>query len=239
MRSQPSRQGRVAGRPDAARAGQGGRSWPPTRASSRCANSGEGRLRARRNRASTGRTPSTSWAACCPPMPRSPRSRGRSDRRGRHLLHSRSSSSSGSTASGQRRVTSATPPGSVPTFTLSGCATSQTEVAQTLNRLRLMDGVSRRDASELHQGERKRRLQRRRRWRRMRRRRPVLHRRRSPMIRFRPCLKRSCRHARRGKHGSSGMTGRDRIVVIGIVVCSCWAPPGCWSSRPSASRLRR
>jgi hypothetical protein len=39
-------------------------------------------------------------------------------------------------------VTSATPPGSVPQFTLSGCATSQSEVALTLNRLRLIDGVS-------------------------------------------------------------------------------------------------
>jgi Tfp pilus assembly protein PilN len=39
-------------------------------------------------------------------------------------------------------VTSATPPGSVPTFTLSGCATSQQEVALTLTRLRLIDGVS-------------------------------------------------------------------------------------------------
>jgi hypothetical protein len=39
-------------------------------------------------------------------------------------------------------VASSTPPGSVPTFTLSGCATSQTEVALTLDRLRLIDGVS-------------------------------------------------------------------------------------------------
>jgi Tfp pilus assembly protein PilN len=39
-------------------------------------------------------------------------------------------------------VTSATPPGSVPTFTLAGCATSQQEVALTLARLRLIDGVS-------------------------------------------------------------------------------------------------
>ncbi len=38
-------------------------------------------------------------------------------------------------------VSSATPAGSVPTFTLTGCATSQTAVAQTLQRLRLMDGV--------------------------------------------------------------------------------------------------
>jgi hypothetical protein len=39
-------------------------------------------------------------------------------------------------------VTSATPPGSVPSFTVTGCATSQSEVALTLERLRLMDGVS-------------------------------------------------------------------------------------------------
>jgi hypothetical protein len=39
-------------------------------------------------------------------------------------------------------VTSATPPGSVPTFTLAGCATSQPAVALLLDRLRLMDGVS-------------------------------------------------------------------------------------------------
>lgn len=48
------------------------------------------------------------------------------------------SSSAASTASS---VTSATPPGSVPTFTLSGCATSQAEVALTLDHLRLIDGV--------------------------------------------------------------------------------------------------
>ncbi len=39
-------------------------------------------------------------------------------------------------------ATSATPPGSVPTFTLTGCATSQAEVALTLTRLRLIDGVN-------------------------------------------------------------------------------------------------
>ncbi len=39
-------------------------------------------------------------------------------------------------------VASATPPGTAPTFTLVGCATSQSEVAQTLDRLRLMDGVT-------------------------------------------------------------------------------------------------
>jgi Tfp pilus assembly protein PilN len=56
-----------------------------------------------------------------------------------------SSSSSSSSASGSAASTSAassTPPGSTPVFTLSGCATSQSEVAQTLQRLRLMNGVT-------------------------------------------------------------------------------------------------
>jgi Tfp pilus assembly protein PilN len=39
-------------------------------------------------------------------------------------------------------VASATPAGTVPTLTLNGCATSQAEVALTLQRLRLIDGVS-------------------------------------------------------------------------------------------------
>jgi Tfp pilus assembly protein PilN len=38
--------------------------------------------------------------------------------------------------------TSSTPPGSTPVFTLSGCATSQSTVAQTLQRLRLINGVT-------------------------------------------------------------------------------------------------
>jgi hypothetical protein len=38
-------------------------------------------------------------------------------------------------------VASATPPGSVPTFTLTGCAINQSSVALTLERLRLIDGV--------------------------------------------------------------------------------------------------
>jgi Tfp pilus assembly protein PilN len=52
-----------------------------------------------------------------------------------------STSSSASAASTATPVASATPPGSVPTFTLAGCATSQTAVALTLQRLRLIDGV--------------------------------------------------------------------------------------------------
>lgn len=39
-------------------------------------------------------------------------------------------------------VTSATPAGSVPTFTIAGCATSQRVVADTMQRLRLIDGVA-------------------------------------------------------------------------------------------------
>lgn len=49
-------------------------------------------------------------------------------------------SSSPTVASGGA-VASATPPGAVPTFTLSGCATNQPTVAVTLQRLRLIDGV--------------------------------------------------------------------------------------------------
>ena len=39
-------------------------------------------------------------------------------------------------------MSSTTPPGSVPTFTLAGCTTSQAAVALTIDRLRLIDGVS-------------------------------------------------------------------------------------------------
>jgi hypothetical protein len=39
-------------------------------------------------------------------------------------------------------VASSTPPGSVPTFALVGCARTQATVALTLDRLRLIDGVS-------------------------------------------------------------------------------------------------
>jgi Tfp pilus assembly protein PilN len=53
-----------------------------------------------------------------------------------------STSAASAAAATSAAVASATPPGSVPTFTLSGCATSQTEVALTLDRLRLIDGVS-------------------------------------------------------------------------------------------------
>jgi Tfp pilus assembly protein PilN len=49
-------------------------------------------------------------------------------------------STTASAASGGS-VASSTPPGSVPTFTLSGCAASQQDVALTLERLRLINGV--------------------------------------------------------------------------------------------------
>jgi hypothetical protein len=45
-------------------------------------------------------------------------------------------------AAGASAVASATPIGSIPSFTISGCATTQREVAVMLERLRLMDGVS-------------------------------------------------------------------------------------------------
>jgi Tfp pilus assembly protein PilN len=50
--------------------------------------------------------------------------------------------SSAGAAGASSAGTSSTPPGSVPTITVNGCATSQAEVAVTLNRLRLIDGVS-------------------------------------------------------------------------------------------------
>jgi Tfp pilus assembly protein PilN len=53
---------------------------------------------------------------------------------------SSSSTASAGKASGSA-ISSATPPGSVPSFTLTGCATSQATVALTLERLRLIDGV--------------------------------------------------------------------------------------------------
>ncbi len=40
------------------------------------------------------------------------------------------------------QVTSSSPPGSTPSLAISGCTVSQSEVAFTLTRLRLMDGVS-------------------------------------------------------------------------------------------------
>lgn len=51
-------------------------------------------------------------------------------------------SASSSTPAAAGTVASATPPGTVPTFVLAGCASTQSTVAQTLQRLRLMDGVS-------------------------------------------------------------------------------------------------
>lgn len=54
-----------------------------------------------------------------------------------------SPTSTGSAAAkGSSAVASATPPGSVPVITLTGCSTSQSDVAQDLNRLRLIDGVT-------------------------------------------------------------------------------------------------
>jgi Tfp pilus assembly protein PilN len=50
--------------------------------------------------------------------------------------------STSTSATAATPVSSATPPGTVPNFTLTGCAASQSVVAQTLVRLRLVSGVS-------------------------------------------------------------------------------------------------
>jgi type II secretory pathway pseudopilin PulG len=55
---------------------------------------------------------------------------------------SAASAASSPSAAGGSAVASATPPGSVPTFTITGCAVNQSTVALTLERLRLMDGAS-------------------------------------------------------------------------------------------------
>ena len=53
-----------------------------------------------------------------------------------------SSVGAGGAGASSSTASSATPPGSVPVFLLAGCATSQSEVALMLQRLRLVDGVS-------------------------------------------------------------------------------------------------
>jgi Tfp pilus assembly protein PilN len=53
-----------------------------------------------------------------------------------------SGASGGSSSSGAKGVSSATPPGSIPVFAITGCATSQPVVAKMLDRLRLIDGVT-------------------------------------------------------------------------------------------------
>ncbi len=49
--------------------------------------------------------------------------------------------SAGAGTSSSAPVASSTPPGSLPVFTLTGCASSQQQVALMLERLRLMDGA--------------------------------------------------------------------------------------------------
>jgi len=55
---------------------------------------------------------------------------------------STSSASSTAASSASAAATSATPPGSIPTFSIAGCAKTQADVALLLERLHLMDGVS-------------------------------------------------------------------------------------------------
>jgi Tfp pilus assembly protein PilN len=54
---------------------------------------------------------------------------------------SEAASTTSTGTAGASSVASATPPGTVPTFTLQGCAVSQPAVALMLERLRLIDGV--------------------------------------------------------------------------------------------------
>ena len=142
-----SRQGQVASlNAQAQRAQARPPSSRPTPASWRCANSACRPSIARRLALRLG--------------PRLPRIRPRAARRDARsprldgttvgLRDGRSASASsprppraGSSSAARRaQRASATPPGSVPTFTLTGCATSQAVVALTLERLRLIDGVS-------------------------------------------------------------------------------------------------
>jgi Tfp pilus assembly protein PilN len=53
-----------------------------------------------------------------------------------------STASTAASAAAAAPVSSATPPGTTPTFTLAGCGTTQVAVAQMLVRLRLVSGVS-------------------------------------------------------------------------------------------------
>lgn len=55
---------------------------------------------------------------------------------------SSSASTPGSPTTGTSSVSSATPPGSVPTFNITGCAARQDTVAQAMNRIRLINGVA-------------------------------------------------------------------------------------------------
>lgn len=55
---------------------------------------------------------------------------------------SSTATSASSSAATSTSVSSATPPGSVPTMTLTGCTSSQSDVAVALSRLRLINGVS-------------------------------------------------------------------------------------------------
>ncbi|HME03358.1 MAG TPA: hypothetical protein VKG38_10060 [Solirubrobacteraceae bacterium] len=52
------------------------------------------------------------------------------------------SSSATAGAGSSASVSSVTPPGSVPTFAVTGCASTQDAVAETIDRLRLINGVS-------------------------------------------------------------------------------------------------
>jgi Tfp pilus assembly protein PilN len=93
--------------------------------------------------AAAGSSPSAAAAATAPPATAPPAA---SASTGSSSASASAGSASAGSAAGSTKsaaaVTSATPPGSVPTFTVSGCAASQAAVAETITRLRLIDGVS-------------------------------------------------------------------------------------------------
>ena len=126
--SSQTRRSRCAHRAGARRRRRPPNSSRPTRASSRCANS--------------ARRPSPARRLALRLGPRLPRIRPRAPARACDLLAQRHDRHGRARAPAPRRphrhagasaVASATPPGSVPTFTLTGCATSQAEVARTLS----------------------------------------------------------------------------------------------------------
>jgi len=92
------------------------------------------------------RAGASAGSSSTPPTPSSSSSSGSSSGSAGSGSSAGSSAASASSASkssaSSSAASSATPPGSVPTVLLSGCATSQAEVALTLQRLRLIDGVS-------------------------------------------------------------------------------------------------
>ena len=203
-------------------------SWRPTRASSRCANSACRRSTSSSTRASTGPTPSTNSVACCPDDASLSSLTGTIGASGAGT----SSAPSSSTASSGRGPSPPRPrPAASPRSRSAAARTSQTEVAQMLDAPAPDRRRQRSHAAELRQAAHRR-------WRRaaaasacppaathvrdadhLRRRcrAPPATRAREPRRDSDAAGDR--RGVRHGSHGSEhAMTGRDRIVLIALVV---------------------